>query len=293
MLASAYLDTWLDTFVRPFRAENTVKCYRRAFASLPASILGLELAALDGMLLQAAINGQAKRHPRAAQLTFAALHVAMAKAVQLGYIPRSPMDACIKPRHTAAKAQVLTVPQLTAYIQQARQSPCYVLLLCLAVCGLRRGEALGLTWRAIDQQAGVLHVTQQRMRVSGGYVVRPLKSAASTRDIILPPPLLAILAQARADQRVVSLSGWVVDATPERLAREHAAVLAAAGLPHVTLHGLRHSMACGAVASGCPIKVLQGILGHAKYELTANLYADHITADISAPYIRRYADSIF
>lgn len=293
MLASAYLHTWLDTFVTPFRAPSTVACYRRAFAALPPSVLGSQLAALDGMQLQAAINSQAVQHPRAAQLTFAALHVAMAKAVQLGYIARSPMDACIKPRHTAAKAQVLTVPQLTAYIQQARQSPCYVLLLCLAVCGLRRGEALGLTWRAIDMQAGVLHVTQQRMRVSGRYMLCPLKSASSTRDIIIPAPLLAILAQARADQRVVSLSGWVVDATPERLAREHAAVLAAAGLPHVTLHGLRHSMACGAVATGCPIKVLQGILGHAKYTLTADLYADHITATVSAPYMQRYAASIF
>ncbi len=293
MLASVYFDTWLETFVLPFRAENTVKCYRRAFASLPASILRTDLSALDGMQLQAAINAQARRHPRAAQLTFAALHVAMAKAVQLGYLPRSPMDACVKPRHTAAKAQVLTVPQLAAYIQQAQQSHCYVLLLCLAVCGLRRGEALGLTWRAVDLQAGVMHITQQRMRGTGGYVVRPLKSAASHRQVIIPPPLAAILERQRAAQRVRSLSGWVLDTTPEALAREHAAVIAAAGLPHVTLHGLRHSMACGAVASGCPIKILQGILGHAKYQLTADLYADHLSAAVSAPYMQRYAASIF
>ena len=44
----------------------------------------------------------------------------------------------------------------------------------------------------------------------------------------------------------------------------------------MTLHGLRHSFATAAVQQGVPIKVLQAALGHAKYQLTADLYADHL-----------------
>lgn len=69
---------------------------------------------------------------------------------------------------------------------------------------------------------------------------------------------------------------YICDMTPEKLNKEHNAVLSAAGLPHVTLHGLRHSFATLAVTEGIPVKLLQVALGHSTYKLTADLYADHL-----------------
>lgn len=292
MLLSDYLEQWLATFCAPFRAPSTVACYRRAFAALPPSLMSSPLQSVSGMSIQAAINAQAVTHPRAAQLTFAALHVALQRAVALDMLPAHPMRGCIKPAHTAAKAAILTPPQLSLYLAAARASPAYPLLLVMAGMGLRRGEALGLTWAAVDLSGGVLHVRQQRMRIAGSYSARPLKSDASRRSLPIPPPIASELARVRAAQHTRSIAGWVCDITPEALARHHAAVLAHAGLPHITLHGLRHSMATAAVSSGCPIKILQGVLGHSGYQLTADLYANHLTFAAFAPHMVALATSI-
>lgn len=155
----------------------------------------------------------------------------------------------------------------------------------MATCGLRRGEALGLQWSDIDANSGLLHVRRQRLRIDGSYLARPLKSAASLRDLPLPAPVLSELAAFHSAQGVRALGGWIVDLSPEGLARAHAAALTAAGLPHVTLHGLRHSMATVAVDAGCPVRVLQSILGHSRYTLTADLYAAHLGAAQFAPHM--------
>lgn len=281
MTTGEYLAQFLDAFVVPFRAPNTVACYRRAFQSLPVAVLRTELPALTGLQVQAAINQQARAHPRAAQLTLTALHVAFARAVALGMLTRSPVDGCQKPAHHAAKAAVLTADQLARYIDAAKAEPAYPLLLLMATCGLRRGEALGLRWDCIDLTGGVLHIRAQRMRVHHGYQLRPLKSAASVRSLPLPA---AVIGELQA-VTVRSFSGFVVDMTPEALAKAHRRVLDRAALPCITPHGLRHSMATAAAAQGCPMKILQAILGHSRFELTANLYADHLGADALAPHL--------
>ncbi len=287
MRTSDYLQNWLDIYVIPFRAPSTAACYRRAFAALPAAILDSDLQALDGMAIQRAINAKAVQHPRAAQLMVAALSVALAKAVRLHYIPYSPMDGVDKPGHRPKVADVLTLEQLRAYLAQARSSQMWPLLLLLVTCGLRRGEALGLTWAAID--GDLLHIRQQRQRLPGqGLQARPLKSRASHREIPLPAAVVAELVA--WPHR--SLAGWIVDTTPEALDREHKRILAAAGLPHCTLHGLRHSMATAVAGAGTSIKQLQGLLGHSHYALTADLYSAHLTARHYRKAIERYSAGI-
>ena len=277
MTTEEYLDQWLTTFVEPFRAVNTTACYRRAINSLPATVLSCPLDQLNGLHLQGALNRQSANHPRAAQLTYAMLHAALGQAVALGLVQRSPLAGCIKPVHTPQRAAVLSLSQLSAYIAAARSQPTFPLLLLMATCGLRRGEALGLMWQDISGES--LSICRQRVRTTQGYTVCDLKSKASCRVLPLAPPIAAEL----ANIRVRSISGWVCDCSPESLRKQHIAALAEAGLSGVTLHGLRHSMATAAAASGCPIKILQGILGHAHYQLTADLYADHLLPENYAP----------
>ena len=275
MNTEAYLETFSETFVKPFRKPNTVSCYQRAFHTLPRSILDADLQQLTGLQLQAALNQKARKHPRAAQLQYSCLNVAMKKAVALGMLTRSPMEGTVKPIHAAARAVVLSPEQLVRYIDAARREACFPLLLIMATCGLRRGEALGLQWRDIDLQARRISIHQQRIRINHGYRLQPLKSRASVRVLPIGTPLTGELSRIR----VRSFTGFVHDCTPESLRKAHLRVLAAEALPPVTLHGLRHSVATLAAAQGCSMKILQGILGHSKYELTANLYADHLSAE--------------
>lgn len=287
MLTKDYLNIWLETFVQPFRAANTVACYRRAIAHLPAALLSTQLDELNGIQIQQALNEQARTAPRAAQLTYATMHCAMERAVLLGMLDRNPVKGCIKPPHQTATAPVLTLAQMRLYLQAIRAVDSYVLLLLMASLGLRRGEALGLMWADLDQQT--IHVQRQRMRIGGSYQTCALKSRQSNRVLPVPESTWRCLLAERA--RANSL--FICDVTPSKLRNDHMKALRMANLPqNVTLHGLRHSMATIAAGQGTPIKLLQAILGHAKYDLTADLYAAHIDESSTLLPIAGYADAV-
>jgi integrase len=46
-----------------------------------------------------------------------------------------------------------------------------------------------------------------------------------------------------------------------------------AGVPHVTIHGIRHTVAMLAIASGQDIRTMADLLGHAGTSTTADIYA--------------------
>jgi hypothetical protein len=59
---------------------------------------------------------------------------------------------------------------------------------------------------------------------------------------------------------------------PEHITKRFARLVRDAGLPPITLHGIRHSYATAALAAGEPLKVVSERLGHASISITANLY---------------------
>ena len=60
---------------------------------------------------------------------------------------------------------------------------------------------------------------------------------------------------------------------PDRMTRLFRTLVAASGLPPVTLHGLRHGAATLALAAGTDLKIVQDQLGHSTITLTADTYA--------------------
>mgnify|MGYP002733512045 CR=1 FL=1 len=124
----------------------------------------------------------------------------------------------------------------------------------------------------------MIHVHRQRIEAGGADQLSSLKSAASDRWLRLSPEILFELSTAD------HASAFVHDTRPKHLALEHKMALVSAQITkRVTLHGLRHTMATIMASDGTPIKVLQGVLGHSTYKLTADLYADHLRdVDISA-----------
>ena len=71
--------------------------------------------------------------------------------------------------------------------------------------------------------------------------------------------------------RVATPSQWIT-----RAFARHAT---AASLPHLTLHGLRHSYATAALIGGESVKVVSARLGHANVGITSDLY-QHVTPQL-------------
>lgn len=287
MTTGMYLDTWLQTYVAPKRAPNTVACYLRAIKSLPSELLNTELHELCPINIQQELNKQAARYPRAAQLTYTMLHVAMVRAHKLRLIDSNPLDVCDKPLHEPRETAILTVEQLRMYLDAAQTSIAYPLLLCIAVCGLRRSEALAIRRETIKY--GELYIDKQRIRDKGKYSLKTLKSKSSRRVIPLPDVVNGALMLGS----MYSSSEYIVDITPERLTQEHNETIQRAGVPRITLHGLRHSMATIAAEQGIPITVIQHTLGHSHYQLTADIYAGHRRAESIGRAVSQISGCVF
>ena len=98
----------------------------------------------------------------------------------------------------------MTVDQARGLIEAASETRHEALLTVMLAYGLRRGEALGLYWSALDWNAATLKVTHGVKRVQDRtasarrtrLVVGELKTARSRRTLFLTPELIALLRRA-------------------------------------------------------------------------------------------------
>jgi integrase len=133
----------------------------------------------------------------------------------------------------------------------------------LLLTGARRSEIVGLRWSYVDVERRCLHLPD---------------SKTGAKVIFLSPPALELLTRLPRDTANPfvfpgkrAASGIVgVDKIWFR-------VRAAAGLPDVRLHDLRHSFASMAAGGGLSLPVIGALLGH-KHAATTARYA-HLAAD--------------
>jgi integrase len=136
--------------------------------------------------------------------------------------------------------------------------------------GVRIGEALGLQWEDVDLEA---HRAVVRRQVSPSGKIGAPKSESGERPVDLPGVLVDVLRTARA---VAGLrSPWVLGVEPahnsagrSRLRKALANACKAAGVAHLTPHGLRHSWISFRGLLGQDARLIQGQAGHATPEMT-------------------------
>ena len=125
------------------------------------------------------------------------LRAALDKAVSEKLIFRNPAEGCSLPPAKAREMQVLTPEEIQRLLIQAKEDGCYELLLLELSTGLRRGEICALQWDDLNFKTGALRVERQVHRIDGELVVSQPKTKASNRSVILPAPVVKVLAQYR------------------------------------------------------------------------------------------------
>ncbi len=177
-----------------------------------------------------------------------------------------------------------------------------------AVCayaGLRLSEALGLCWRDVELDAGILSVTAQ-LGADGTRV--PLKTSASAATV----PMLSVLADelrkhrsripAQMSNRAQPDALVFVTANGKPQSRRNVlrSVYAAgdtAGLngenrEPVGVHDLRHSFVAIALAAGLTLPEAAALARHANPRVTATVYAgltDQTRDQLGAKLARAFA----
>ncbi|WP_019707159.1 site-specific integrase [Streptomyces xinghaiensis] len=174
-----------------------------------------------------------------------------------------------------------------------RKDRLYALYVLVLALGLRKGELLGLTWDAVDLDAGEPSVTQTLQRVKGELSVARPKTRYSERTIPLPPFAVDALLQRRKeqqDEREFCGSEWLDSGfvfttsvgsplDPRNLNRHWYATRRRAGLDGYRFHDLRHSFVSLLLDMQAPPHVVREIAGHSDLQVTLGVYAHASTAE--------------
>lgn len=227
------------------------------------SLLDTKLSDLTGERVAAWLNKEAQKRPTSTALAFRLLRgclnwcesegdlagIAPAGALKTPKVrdalpPKTPKSDCLQREQLQswfAGVRAINNPVIAAYLQ------------ALLLTGARRGELAGLKWDDVDFRWNSLTI-RDKAESKGGE--------EGQRMIPLTPYVASMLAMLpRRNQWVFSspaaASGRLVE---PRLA--HNKVVTAAGLPPLTLHGLRRSF--GTLSEWCevPTGVVAQIMGH-------------------------------
>ena len=123
-----------------------------------------------------------------------------------------------------------------------------------------------------------MKVTKQVKFVEGKLQIKPPKTKAAERTIILPPQLIAMLKEYKSRVR----SKWLfpspykhedVPRDPCSCRKKLATILERAECKHVPFHALRHTFATQALRYGMDVKTLASTIGHESVETTLNVYS--------------------
>lgn len=146
------------------------------------------------------------------------------------------------------------------------------LFILLLKTGARIGEILGLRWTDVDIEAGVIHITRTAAR-KGGY--NPPKSRNGIRKVPIDEGTVKVLSRHRIQQgkeKLLHGEGY----NPENLAfctgvgtrilyiiaySAFKCVSRRAGLPYITIHGLRHTHATFLLRHGHSVNLVAERLG--------------------------------
>jgi integrase len=186
-------------------------------------------------------------------------------AVRWGRLTRSPVQAAVAPPVPRSRAQAWTASELRRFLAQVADDRLAAMWRTLATTGMRKAEALGLTWRCLDLDGATLRVEQQVICLRGGLRFGPPKTRRSERTIALDSGTVealrrhrdaqqverALAGDAYSDQDLVFCNELGEPISPHRLRDWFRHHRDAAQIPTGTPHTLRHTMATAAL-SGDP-----------------------------------------
>jgi integrase len=184
-----------------------------------------------------------------------------------------------RPKRVPRALSVAETRELRARLSnddKARERDLPDLVDMLLATGLRVGEALAVTWDAVDLAAGTVEVRGTVIRVKGrGLVIKPApKTRAGFRTLVLPSwavDMLRLRPPGRPDQTVFcSVLGGLRDR--DNVIGDLRNALNAAGFEWVTSHTFRRTVATLMDQSGLSARAAADQLGHSHPSLTQDVY---------------------
>lgn len=285
--------------------QSTIVGYGTSLGYIRTNLGTVPLVALTPSRVQQFVNALNKQgfSPSTVRKAYMLLHAGMDQAVLQGYIKRNPCDrkAVRLPKKGYTRPNALDEQgraKVIKMLDAMERTPGTVAALIALYTGMRAGEVAGLRWRAVDLDAGTIHVCEAIAKKEGGTYSKDPKTNQD-RYIPIAKGLATILKGWRAARFAEWSPGgqdegknselfnrlYVIGSldgsprNPHSVGKDWTTIAQVYGITgtqgrRVTFHDLRHTFATATISKGADIRSVSDILGHENVAMTLNVYAD-------------------
>lgn len=222
--------------------------------------------------------------------------------LRLNYVEDNPINRIIIPKKTARKRRniennVYTHQELDDFLECAKKSGIikYTYFKLLSSTGLRKSEALALTWQDIDLTRNTINVNKTlAYGLNGETILQSPKSPKSKRVVPISSSLKNALINYKRSQKILSnklfhtkKGNYFKMSKPDQWLyavynkdHENKAIYAQQhnikpepDLKRITIHGFRHTFATLLIEeTNVKPKTVQMLLGHENIQMTLDIY---------------------
>ena len=219
-----------------------------------------------------------------AMLTYAKRY----RLIQDNYCTADYIEPLKKPQQKIECMSDQESKQLLIFLQNYPEIKRKTAILTFILTGFRRGEVAGLEWKDIDFETNQITIRRSITATTGYGVYEKLpKTEQSIRTITAPKSLMNQLIEYKLwqDNYKKELGDYYIDQdkvftsqngryiNPSVFTGWLNEVLVEAGLPHYSIHSLRHTNIALQIAAGVPLVTVSARAGHARTSTTSDIYA--------------------
>lgn len=273
----AYFERWISIYKEGAIRKVTLDKYKLSLDWLRKLAPSLKIGDLNRTQYQKILNDYAKTHERQTTMDFHHhLKAAVLDAVDDGFIDKDPTRKVIikgKPPRKK-KPKFLNQFELHLLLKSLELGPTLNfdwLILLIAKTGIRFSEAIALTPSDFDFSKQTLSINKTwNYKAGGGF--QPTKNKSSVRKIeidwMIVSQFAALVRNLPSDQPIFAKAAIFNSTINNLLARR----CVRAGVPAITVHGLRHTHASLLLFGGVSIASVAKRLGHSSMNTTEKTY---------------------
>lgn len=287
------MDEWLKLKATKLRAATNESYSRMARLYILPFLGRLKLQEINAARIQRFYGELEKRGigKRTIEITHTALYGFLKYAHRLGLVAQNWAEMVEVPRPEKHEMRVWDESQVSQFLQFVNADPFYRLAFAT---GMRRGELIGLQWKDLDWNTGMLHVRRQVYRPEGGgFVFQMPKTDRGTRGIRLGrgmiealryhynytiPQMRAIAGDDWQEYDLIFPSSRGTPRDGYTVSKEFHELIIQAGLPQIRFHDIRHTAASIMLLHGEPPVRVAGMLGQS-VQILLSTYSHYIPDD--------------
>ncbi len=297
-----FCEEWFEEYARPNLRNTTYERLLQLRGRIYPVIGHMRMDKITPRQLQTFVNSLSKEGanertggalaPKTIRHYLSFISDIFSYGVKMGVVSDNPCTKVTIPKIEQKEKQIYTPDEVAKFLDLLNSEPLkYRVFFNLAIySGFRRGELLGLEWKDIDWESGMISVRRtSNYTAEKGICTDTTKTRKSQRTLKFPSEIITMLREFKEEQDNEALklgNKWVEtdrlfvkwngepmnNQTPygwlNEFCEKH-------DLPFYGLHSFRHLFCSILVNQGVDIMTVSGALGHSCLSTTVNLQYGH------------------